>query len=133
MYLVDANVFLEVLYRRDKWAECYEFLNRVKRGDIRAYVLHFTIHAVSAILGKPDLVNKYLSELSTWRGLVIIDSPIDEEVMASELASRVGLDFDDGLHYYYAKKMGLKLVSFDKDFDKTGIERLEPHDVLRTS
>jgi predicted nucleic acid-binding protein len=133
MYLVDANVFLEVLYRRDRWAECYEFLNRVKRGDIRAYVLHFTIHAVSAILGKPDLVNKYLSELSTWRGLVIIDSPIDEEVMASELASRVDLDFDDGLHYYYAKKMGLKLVSFDKDFDKTGIERLEPHDVLRTS
>jgi Predicted nucleic acid-binding protein, contains PIN domain len=133
MYLVDANVFLEVLYRRDRWAECYEFLNRVKRGDIRAYVLHFTIHAVSAILGKPDLVSKYLSELSTWRGLVIIDSPIDEEVMASELASRVDLDFDDGLHYYYAKKMGLKLVSFDKDFDKTGIERLEPHDVLRTS
>jgi predicted nucleic acid-binding protein len=133
MYLVDANVFLEVLYRRDRWAECYEFLNRVKRGDIRAYVLHFTIHAVSAILGKPDLVSKYLSELSTWRGLVIIDSPIDEEVMASELASRVGLDFDDGLHYYYVKKMGLRLVSFDKDFDKTGIERLEPHDVLRTS
>ncbi len=36
MYLVDANIFLEVLYRRGgRWAECYEFLNRVKKGDIR--------------------------------------------------------------------------------------------------
>nr|WP_243666302.1 PIN domain-containing protein [Vulcanisaeta sp. JCM 16159] len=62
-----------------------------------------------------------------------MDSPVDEEAMAAELAFKVGLDFDDGLHYYYAKKMGLKLISFDKDFDKTDIERLEPHDVLRTS
>ncbi|WP_243666237.1 hypothetical protein [Vulcanisaeta sp. JCM 16159] len=35
MYLIDANIFLEVIYRRDKWAECYEFLNRIKKGDIR--------------------------------------------------------------------------------------------------
>ncbi|GAB6948298.1 type II toxin-antitoxin system VapC family toxin [Vulcanisaeta sp. JCM 16161] len=133
MYLIDANIFLEVIYRRDKWAECYEFLNRVKKGDIRAYALHFTIHAISAILGKPDLVSKFLSEISTWRGLVIIDSPVDEEAMAAELAFKVGLDFDDGLHYYYAKKIGLKLISFDKDFDKTDIKRLEPRDVLRTS
>ncbi len=74
-------------------------------------------------------MSKFLSEVSTWRGLVIIDSPIDEEIMAAELASKVGLDFDDGLHYYYAKKMRLKLVSFDKDFDKTDVERLEPRDV----
>ncbi len=53
--------------------------------------------------------------------------------MAAELAFKVGLDFDDGLHYYYAKKIGLKLISFDKDFDKTDIKRLEPRDVLRTS
>ena len=131
MYLVDANVFLEVLYKRDKWVESYEFLNRVKEGAIRAYTLHFTIHAVSAILGKPDLVSKFLSEVSTWRGLTIIDSRIDDEVMAAELASRVGLDFDDGLHYYYAKKLGLKLVSFDKDFDRVDVERLEPHEALK--
>ncbi|WP_054853323.1 PIN domain-containing protein [Vulcanisaeta distributa] len=133
MYLIDANIFLEVIYRRDKWTECYEFLNRVKKGDIRAYALHFTIYAISAILGKPDLISKFLPEMSTWRGLVIIDSPVDEEAMAAELAFKVGLDFDDGLHYYYAKKMGLKLISFDKDFDRTDIERLEPHGVLRTS
>ena len=88
-----------MLYKRDKWVESYEFLNRVKEGAIRAYTLHFTIHAVSAILGKPDLVSKFLSEVSTWRGLTIIDSRIDDEIMAAELASRVGLDFDDGLHY----------------------------------
>ena len=50
--------------------------------------------------------------------------------MASDLATRVGLDFDDRLHYYYAEKNGLRIVSFDSDFDKTDIKRIEPSDVL---
>ncbi|MGC9153109.1 MAG: type II toxin-antitoxin system VapC family toxin [Vulcanisaeta sp.] len=132
MYLIDANIFLEVLYRRSRWRECYEFLNKVKAGHIKAYVLRFTIHGISAVLGKPDLVARFLSEIVTWRGLVIIDLPLEEEVMAAELAAKVDLDFDDGLHYYYAKRMGLKIVSFDRDFDKTDIERLEPKDVKTT-
>ncbi|MGC9178904.1 MAG: PIN domain-containing protein [Vulcanisaeta sp.] len=68
----------------------------------------------------------------TWRGLVIIDLPLEEEIMAAELAAKVDLDFDDGLHYYYAKRMGLKIVSFDGDFDRTDIGRLEPKDVKTT-
>jgi len=128
VYLVDANVFLELLYKRDRWRECYDFLNKVKAGAVKSHVLHFTLHGVSAVLGDPKLVSKFLSEVSTWRGLTVVDLPIEEEVVASELASNVGLDFDDGLQYYYAKKMGLKIVSFDKDFDKTDAKRVEPKD-----
>ena len=131
MYLVDANIVLELLYKRARWKECYELLNKVKSGDIKAYVLHFTIHGISAILGEPELVSVFLSEISRWRGLTVVDLPIEEELIASELAARVGLDFDDGLHYYYAKKSGLQIVSFDKDFDKTDIKRVEPGDITR--
>lgn len=130
MYLIDANVVLELLYRRARWRECYEFLNRVRAGDIKSYILHFAVHGISAILGDPKLVSIFLSEISKWRGLTIVDLPIEEELVASELAARVGLDFDDGLHYYYAKKNGLQMVSFDEDFDKTGVKRVEPKDVL---
>ncbi|WP_243671278.1 PIN domain-containing protein [Vulcanisaeta sp. JCM 16161] len=123
---------MEVLYRRGRWRECCEFLNKVKAGHIKAYVPRFTIHGISAILGKPDLVARFLSEVMTWRDLAIIDLPLEEEIVAAELAAKVNLDFDDCLHYYYAKRMGLKIVSFDRDFDKTGIERLEPKDVKTT-
>jgi predicted nucleic acid-binding protein len=129
MYLIDANIFLELLYKRDKWRECYDFLNKVKTGNIKSYVLHFTLHGISAILGDPKLVSRFLSEIVTWRGLTIIDLSIDEEILASELANSIGLDFDDGLQYYYAKKAGLQIVSLDRDFDKTDVKRIEPKDV----
>jgi len=119
---------LELLYKRDRWKECYDFLNKVKAGAVKSHVLHFTLHGVSAILGDPKLVSRFLSEVSTWRGLTVVDLSIDEEMVASELASNVGLDFDDGLQYYYAKKAGLQVVSFDKDFDKTDVKRVEPKD-----
>jgi len=129
MYLIDANIILELLYKRSRWKESYEFLNRIKAGEVRAYMLHFTLHGVSAILGKPELVSHFLSEILTWRGLTIVDLPVEEELMASELARKIGLDFDDGLQYYYAKKAGTQIVSFDKDFDKTDIRRVEPGEI----
>lgn len=36
------------------------------------------------------------------------------------------LDFDDAYQYTVVKKHQLQLVSFDKDFDKTDLKRLEP-------
>lgn len=122
-------MFLELLYKRDRWRECRDFLNKVKAGAIKSHVLHFTLHGISAILGDPKLVSRFLSEIATWRGLTVIDLSIDEEVVASELANSVGLDFDDGLQYYYAKKAGLQIVSFDRDFDKTDVKRVEPKDI----
>jgi len=129
MYLIDADIILELLYKRARWRECYEFLNKVKAGALKAYILHFTIHGISAILGKPELVSKLLSEIAKWNGLRVVDLPLEEELMASELAGKAGLDFDDGLQYYYAKKAGLQIVSFDEDFDKTDAERVEPKDI----
>ncbi|MGB9730267.1 MAG: type II toxin-antitoxin system VapC family toxin [Thermoprotei archaeon] len=126
MYLIDANILLEVLYKRSKFKECYEFLNKVKIGEVRGYILHFTLHGISAILGKPELVSRFLSEILSWRGLTIVDLSLEEELIASELAAKLNLDFDDGLQYYYAKKAGIKIVSFDKDFDKTDLKRIEP-------
>ncbi len=51
--MIDANVVLEVLYKRDRWVEAYRLLNAVKRGDVGAYMLHFAIHGICAVLGRP--------------------------------------------------------------------------------
>lgn len=126
MYLIDANIFLELLYKRQRWAESYRFLHKVRAGEVKGYVLQFALHGISAILAKPELVEVFLAEISTWRGLEVVRSNLEDEIEAARAAAKVGLDFDDGLHYYYAKKLGLAVVSFDKDFDKTGVKRLEP-------
>lgn len=129
VYLIDANVILEVLYRRSRWEESYRLLNRVKEGSVRASILHFAVHGISVILGKPVLAAKLLAEILTWRGLTIADLSINEELAACEVASKVGLDFDDGIHYYFAKSRSMPILSFDKDFDGLDIERVEPHEV----
>ena len=129
MYLIDANILLELLYKRGRWEECFKLLNQVKKGDVKAYMLHFAIHGISAILGRPDVVSKFLSEINTWKGLSIVDLSIEEEIVACELASKTGLDFDDGLHYYLSKKKNIPIISFDKDFDKTDVKRLEPNQI----
>ncbi|MEM2179897.1 MAG: PIN domain-containing protein [Nitrososphaeria archaeon] len=73
---------------------------------------------------------KLIAEILTWRNLIIVDLPVQEELAACELASKVGLDFDDGLHYYLAKTKGVPIISFDKDFDNLDIKRIEPHEIL---
>lgn len=132
VYLIDANIILEVLYKRDKWRECFELLNLIKKSELKAYVLKFAIHNISAILGKPSLVSKFLVEINTWRGLIIADLSIEEMILSCKLAEETNLDFDDGLHYYFAKKHNIPIVSFDKDFDNVDIERVEPIDILKT-
>ncbi|MEM3816149.1 MAG: PIN domain-containing protein [Candidatus Bathyarchaeia archaeon] len=129
VYLIDANVLLEVLYKRSRWEESYKLLNKVKEGSIKALMLHFVIHGISAILGKPDLVAKLLAEILSWRGLTIVDLSVSDELTACEIASRLGLDFDDGLHYHFAKTRNLSIISFDKDFDNLDIRRIEPHEI----
>ena len=131
MYLIDANRILEVLYKRSRWVESYRLLNLIKEGSIKAYILHFTIHGISAILGEPDLVAKFISEILSWKGLTIADLSLEEELLASKIAGDIGLDFDDGLQYYFAKSKNIPIVSFDKDFDKTDVKRLEPHDIIK--
>jgi hypothetical protein len=130
MLVVDANVVLGVLYKRGRWREAKAFLDRVKRGELNACMLHFAVHAISAMLGEPRLASRFLRELASWRGLGVVDLSIEEEALAADLAEKVGLDFDDGLHYYVAKKLGAMIVSYDKDFDGLDVKRLEPQDLL---
>jgi len=53
------------------------------------------------------------------------DLPLEEEALAADLAGKVGLDFDDGLHYYVAKKLDAAIVSYDRDFNGVeGVKRV---------
>lgn len=39
VYLIDANVFLELLYRRQRWKESYRFLEKVRACEVKGHVL----------------------------------------------------------------------------------------------
>ena len=78
-----------------------------------------------------DSLEKFLDILIHAKGIKIINTDIqdDKKIISILKSKKPALDFDDGLHYFICKSLNLKIVSFDRHFDKTDIRRLEPKDV----
>ncbi|MFQ5816240.1 MAG: PIN domain nuclease, partial [Candidatus Hydrothermarchaeaceae archaeon] len=51
MYLIDTNIFLEVMLSRSKGRECEGFLDPLKSGEKRGFVTDFSIHSIIVIMG----------------------------------------------------------------------------------
>lgn len=73
----------------------------------------------------------FLETITQIKGLLLYSTTPSEEIEICELSKAKNLDFDDSLHYFVAKKLKLRLVSFDKHFDGKDIERIEPKDALQ--
>jgi len=134
MFLIDTNIILEVLLEQERYKECEEFLEKVRRGEIEASISRFSLYSIELIMiryGKIKELKLFLTLLSTFRGLTIMNTlPIDD-IHVLEVMKKFNLDFDDAINYYIVKKYKMKgIVSFDKRFDKTDIKRIEPVDIL---
>ncbi|MBO3754127.1 MAG: hypothetical protein FGF53_04525 [Candidatus Brockarchaeota archaeon] len=72
MYLVDTNIFLEVMLSQARSKECEVFLKSVKEGVSKAFITDFSIYSIMIImsgLSKLDELKVFLSSLSAYRGL----------------------------------------------------------------
>ena len=61
-------------------------------------------------------------------GMVSLSAPEMDALI--DVAAKFNLDLDDAYQYSAARRHGLKIVSFDADFDRTTEGRLLPTDVL---
>ena len=132
-YLIDTNIFLEFLLDQERADEAETLLMELEEGRIKAFITTFTLHSIEVILfssNQIDLLISFLEQLTIFKGLTIYPTNLEEEKEVAELIRKLNLDFDDSLHYYVAKKLGLQLVSFDKHFDKVDISRKEPKDIV---
>ena len=72
---------------------------------------NFSIHSVEVILDrfkKLDVLEMFLEDLSMFTSLEVINTYISDEVKIVKSISKIGLDFDDSLQYYVAKKRALQ-------------------------
>ena len=132
MYLIDTNIFLEVLLGREKKEQCKRFLEEVESGNIQAIVTTFALHTIAIILERLKTLREYkrfLEILSNFDGLIVYSTTPEDEVEICRIAEKFNLKFDDALHYWVAKSFDLVLMSFDKDFDKTDLKRVESEDI----
>lgn len=122
MYLIDTNIFLEILLDQERAAECQELLERLQDREVIFYVSSFTIHSIEVILERSELYEPlidFLQDIHKTKGLKLFDTNTLEELEAIKLAQSINLDFDDAIQYYICKAHNLKIVSFDKHFDQT--------------
>jgi hypothetical protein len=134
MFLIDTNIFIEMLLDQKRANECQKLFELIHSGKVIAYVNSFTIHSIEVILErnkKLDMLESFLKDIDEAKGLKRFDTTTLEEKFAIALTKKFGIDFDDALQYYLCKTLNLKIVSFDKHFNKTDIKCLEPKDVLK--
>lgn len=133
-YLIDTNIFLEVLLDQDNKESCVELLEKIEKGEIHAIVTSFALHSIAIILEKLegiDSYRKFLELLTDFEGLVTYSTTPQDEIEICETSKKFGLTFDDSLHYFVAKAFRLKLVSLDSDFDKTDVTRIHPQSLMK--
>jgi len=72
-----------------------------------------------------EVFNNFISDLQS-SNQSIIGLKIDIYKTLKDISEKYNLDFDDSYQYLIAKTNNLTLISFDKDFDKTDLKRIEP-------
>jgi len=129
--LVDTNLFIEVLLHQVSAGEARTFLENRKGHDL--FVTDFALHSIGLLLFRQkqhQVFRQFLQDMMGGVGIGMVSLTAREMDSLVGLAAKFNLDFDDAYQYSAAIRHGLKIVSFDADFDRTTEGRLLPTDVL---
>ncbi|MFB6158838.1 MAG: type II toxin-antitoxin system VapC family toxin [Candidatus Nanohalobium sp.] len=132
MYLIDTNVFLELLLDQEKADECEKLLGKILEGRVNAAATEFTIHSVQGTLAdNPETIKRFLESVNSTINIQILETEMEEEIIISQYSKESSLCFDDALQYTVAQRENIeKIISYDTDFDNTDLKRVEPEELL---
>ncbi len=130
-YLVDTNIWLELLLNQEKSEVVSEFLTIVPPTQL--FVSDFAIHSIGVILSrlkKLDTLSMFLNDLFINGQIEQLSlEPLDLIDVANNI-KRFNLDFDDSYQFTVAEKFAMTLVTFDKDFKVVGLKKKTPQEII---
>lgn len=132
MFLVDTNVWLELLLEQEKAEEVRRFFQNVEARLLA--ITEFSLCSIGVILTrlkKDDVFEDFLSDTLEDSGVIRISLETRDLRQALSVRRQFQMDFDDAYQYAAAAKYGYTLVSFDSDFDRTERGRKAPAEVLK--
>jgi predicted nucleic acid-binding protein len=127
MFLVDTNVWLELLLEQEKADEVRELFQNVESRFLS--ITEFSLYSIGLILTrlkKDRLFEDFLSDTIENSGVRIVRLDTTDLKRLLTVRQQFPLDFDDAYQYVAAEKHDLTIVSFDKDFDNTELGRKTP-------
>lgn len=131
MYLVDTNVWLELLLKQEQYQQALAFLEAVDSAELA--ITDFALDSIGVILvskKKPSVFEDFLSDIMVDSAILRIRLEVPDFKQAISIHRQHGLDFDDAYQYVAAEKHDLTIVSFDAHFDRTPRGRQTPAQVL---
>ncbi|GBC76758.1 tRNA(fMet)-specific endonuclease VapC [bacterium HR08] len=131
-YLVDTNVWLELLLDRERAESVRAFLDHHAGHDLA--LTEFSLYPIGLILTRLDkgvLFAEFIHDVFLNAGVrrLVLDAEHLSRIPA--VMSQFHLDFDDAYQYVAAEAHDLVLVSFDADFDRTERGRSTPEQVVK--
>jgi len=132
MFLVDTNVWLELILQQKRADEVRRFMEAY---DARLLAItEFSFYSIGIILTKlkkDDDFEEFVSDTIKTFGVPRIRLNTVDFGRLIAVRRKFSLDFDDAYQYVAAEKHGLTIVSFDTDFDRTERKRKTPGEALR--
>jgi len=130
LYLLDTNIFLEVLLDQEESGSVKALLTSKDPGELG--ISDLALHSVGIILYQKNaahLFSDFIDDLFGEGGITIFALGTEDIKRVEQVSLAFNLDFDDAYQYVVSEKFGLLLVSFDKDFDRTDKKRVVPADI----
>ena len=115
-YLVDANIFLEILLSQERQEACKRFLV-MAIGNI--CISDFSLHSIGVILfrnNKENIFKKFAKDVIPKVRIVTLSKESYKDLV--EIRNKLELDFDDAYQYKVANDYNLEIVTMDNDFKK---------------
>jgi len=129
LYLLDTNIFLEVLLNREYSKVIQDLLNRDTATAF--FVSDFSVYSIGIFLmhmNLPDQFGMFIDDLEI-RDIRTVSISNTELKRIPQWCKRYDLDFDDAYQYAVADNYRLTLVSLDHDFDRIPKGRIHPKDI----
>ncbi|MBI5620340.1 PIN domain-containing protein [Candidatus Gottesmanbacteria bacterium] len=137
-YLIDSNIFLRVIVRDEErtWQDCMDILSAVEQHHIEAYIPMVVAAEIQYVLKsfygleKSAIVQAFTGIIATRHLRTIDDLSLS---LAVKLFKDYNVKFVDCLLASSKRVQAGKaaILSYDRDFDKLGIRRVEPRDLLK--
>lgn len=131
-YLIDTNIWLERLLDQEKSETVSLFLDQIPLEIV--FVSDFTIHSIGVILsrGKKFVVfSDFLKDLFFNAQIEQLSLSTSELMRVISNMQEYNLDFDDAYQLTISQKHNLTIVTFDKDFNAKGIQKITPEEFIQ--
>jgi len=115
-YLIDTNIFLEILLEQENKEKCKSFLVK-NYGEI--VLSDFSLHSIGVILfrnQKYSLYNSFINDVIPNIKVASIEKSGYSRLR--EFAVQFNLDFDDSFQEVLSEELNLTIVTMDKDFER---------------